>query len=61
MLFRSELMDYLTIDESFGVVASQFADPVMDKERFLALADEFRSPHLWARSDGEWVLKHQVA
>jgi len=59
--FEPELMEYLSIDESFGVAASQFSDPVMDKERFLALADEFRSPHLWERSDGEWVLKHQVA
>ncbi|MGA0922688.1 MAG: N-acetyl sugar amidotransferase, partial [Ilumatobacteraceae bacterium] len=59
--FEPELMEYLSIDESFGVAASQFSDPVMDKERFLTLADEFRSPHLWERSDGEWVLKHQVA
>jgi len=59
--FEPELMKYLTRDDSFGVAASLFPDPVMDKERFLSLADEFRSPHLWERSGGECILRHQVA
>lgn len=33
----------------------------MAPERFLALCDEFRSPHLWRKENGEWKLRHQVA
>ena len=33
----------------------------MDEAEFFAIADSFRSPHLWNLSDGEWVLRHQVA
>lgn len=29
-------------------------------ERFLALCDEFRSPHLWKNENGEWKLRRQV-
>ncbi len=33
----------------------------MDEAEFFAIADSFRSPHLWKQSDGEWILRHQVA
>lgn len=33
----------------------------MHPERFLELCNEFRSPHLWARENGEWRLRHQVS
>lgn len=29
-------------------------------DRFDALCDEFRSPHLWANENGQWKLRHQV-
>lgn len=29
-------------------------------EEFKALCDEFRSPHLWAKVNGEWKLRHTV-
>ncbi len=33
----------------------------MDREQFIAMADRFRSPHLWRRSEGgEWQLRHHV-
>jgi hypothetical protein len=32
----------------------------MKPERFFELADEFRSPHLWAKVNGEWRLRHTV-
>jgi N-acetyl sugar amidotransferase len=32
----------------------------MDIEHFMALCDKFRSPHLWAKVDGEWKLRHTV-
>lgn len=32
----------------------------MEPERFMELCDEFRSPHLWVKEDGEWKLRHTV-
>ena len=32
----------------------------MTPERFLALCEDFRSPHLWTRVDGKWRLRHTV-
>ena len=32
----------------------------MTVEEFFALADRFRSPHLWKKEAGEWKLRHQV-
>lgn len=32
----------------------------MTEEEFFAAADKFRSPHLWKKVDGKWVLRHQV-
>lgn len=29
-------------------------------EHFLKLCDEFRSPHLWIKVDGGWLLRHTV-
>jgi N-acetyl sugar amidotransferase len=43
--YFNEIMDYLD----------------MDPERFLELCDEFRSPHLWKKVDGQWRLRHTVA
>ena len=33
----------------------------MDPEYFLDLCELARSPHLWAKEDGEWKLKHLVS
>jgi hypothetical protein len=30
----------------------------MTREEFLAVADTFRSPHLWEVRDGEWKQRH---
>ncbi len=40
-----EVMDYLEIRP----------------ERFPELCDQFRSPHLWMREEGEWRLRHRVS
>lgn len=32
----------------------------MDEAEFFAIADGFRSPHLWKRMDAGWVLRHRV-
>lgn len=29
-------------------------------ERFFELCDEFRSPHLWKKENGEWKLRHPI-
>ena len=33
----------------------------MTKMEFWETVDQFRSPHLWERLEGEWQLKHQVS
>jgi len=48
-----------------GEFPEKYFDEVMDyleikRERFMELCDKFRSPHLWAKVDGEWKLRHQV-
>ena len=32
----------------------------LTEEQFHEVVDGFRSPHLWEKADGEWVLKHAV-
>ena len=60
--FEEDLMRYLSIDERLGSkVLSQFTNPVMTKELFLSLADDFRSPHLWQKLGDSWKLRHQVS
>ncbi len=33
----------------------------MEPEHFIELCDEFRSPHLWNKENGEWKLRYQVS
>lgn len=42
--YFNEIMDYIE----------------MKPERFFELCDQFRSPHLWAKANGEWKLRHTV-
>lgn len=38
----------------------EFLDYIdMSREEFLSTCDNFRSPHLWAVENGEWVLRHK--
>jgi N-acetyl sugar amidotransferase len=48
--FEKELFEYLSV--------SGF--PPVDREYLFALAEKFRSPHLWKKENGEWILKHAV-
>jgi N-acetyl sugar amidotransferase len=43
--YFNEIMEYLDIKP----------------ERFHELCDQFRSPHLWVKVNGEWKLRHNVA
>jgi hypothetical protein len=33
----------------------------MKPERFHQLCDQFRSPHLWKKEDGQWQLRHPLS
>lgn len=33
----------------------------MEPEYFLELCDRFRSPHLWQKENGKWLLRHRVS
>jgi hypothetical protein len=48
-----------------GEFPDRYFNEVMDyiemtPEKFHALADKARSPHLWEKSGGEWKLRHSV-
>jgi N-acetyl sugar amidotransferase len=59
--FIDELFSYLSLPEDEFPTASQmFENPIMDREYFGRLTDQFRSPHLWYFEDGEWKLRHAV-
>jgi N-acetyl sugar amidotransferase len=59
--FAEEIFKYLTIaPKEFPKASKMFKRPVMTREYFMELADQFRSPHLWQKSGGEWNLKHAV-
>jgi len=59
--FIDELLAYLSLPpDEYPEAARQFEQPVMDRTYFDNLADQFRSPHLWAHENGEWRLRHTV-
>lgn len=59
--FAEELFQYLSIPANeFPVASRMFEQPIMDRNYFMTLADQFRSPHLWKREDGAWKLRHTV-
>jgi N-acetyl sugar amidotransferase len=59
--FEEDLMRYLSVDPRLGEKClSNFKNPLMTKEIFQDLADEFRSPHLWKKTSNGWTLKHIV-
>ena len=59
--FEKEVFDYLSITEKeFGAVSGLFEQPIMDKELFDLITDQFRSPHIWQLVDGSWKLRATV-
>lgn len=57
--FDEEIMRYLSIGErEFPVASKAFQDPVMTVAGFKALADRFRSPHIWKKDGDTWALRH---
>jgi len=59
--FAEEIFQYLSINpKDFSEASRMFEQPIMDREYFTALADQFRSPHLWKQENGIWKLRHTV-
>jgi len=59
--FVDEIFRYLSIPEKeFPVAAKMFEQPIVDRDYFMTLADQFRSPHLWKCENGVWKLRHTV-
>lgn len=59
--FADEIFRYLSVPEKEFPKASQmFEEPILSRDYFMALADRFRSPHLWKWEDGKWALRHTV-
>lgn len=59
--FADEIFQYLSIpDTEFPEASRMFEQPVMTREYFTRLADQFRSPHLWRWEGGQWKLRHAV-
>lgn len=59
--FAEEIFRYLSITpEEFPEASRMFEEPVMTRDYFDALADTFRSPHLWKWEGNRWQLRHAV-
>lgn len=59
--FADEIFIYLSInDKDFPRASQMFEQPIMDIDYFKDLEDRFRSPHLWKRINGKWMLRHLI-
>jgi N-acetyl sugar amidotransferase len=59
--FIDEMFNYLSITPNEFPIASQmFENPIMDRDYFRLLTDNFRSPHLWFNDNGQWKLRSAV-
>lgn len=59
--FIEEMFSYLSLPEDeFPEASKMFEKPIMDREYFRLLTDQFRSPHLWYIEDGIWKLRHPI-
>jgi N-acetyl sugar amidotransferase len=59
--FADEIFRYLSLpDKEFPEASSMFEQPIMTREYFRALTDQFRSPHLWYNEGGAWHQRHAV-
>ncbi len=60
--FADQLFDYLSLSKKeFPKASEHLEHPKMTRETFMHLADQFRSPHLWKKENGEWKLRHRVS
>ena len=59
--WSEEIFKYLSInEEQFPKASKMFEQPIMDRDYFDHLTDQFRSPHLWKFVDNQWSLRKTV-
>lgn len=59
--FEKEIFQYLSLPEKeFPAASKMLKKPVVDRDYFMSLVDNFRSPHLWKKDSGSWKLRHTV-
>jgi N-acetyl sugar amidotransferase len=59
--FADEIFAYLSLPPAqFAAASRMFEQPIMDREYFRVLTDQFRSPHLWVYDGQQWKLRHAV-
>jgi N-acetyl sugar amidotransferase len=59
--FIEEMLAYLSLPEKeFPEASRMFEKPTMDRDYFEILTDQFRSPHIWYKEHGRWMLRHPV-
>ena len=59
--FEKELFEYLSLPKNDFLKASKnFEKPILNKEYFELLTDNFRSPHLWFFEKSNWKLRKKI-
>tara|TARA_Y100000590_G_scaffold457061_2_gene608878 strand:+ start:3948 stop:5270 length:1323 start_codon:yes stop_codon:yes gene_type:complete len=60
--FSKECLEYLSIDEEkFGKkISNLFEKPILDRNYFDQMADSFRSPHLWKKTNQGFELRKSI-
>jgi len=59
--FADEIFQYLSINKKeFPEASKMFEQPIIDRDYYAKLADNFRSPHLWKWEDNMWKLRHAI-
>ena len=60
--FMDELLAYLSLPENdFPKASNMFETPIMNREYFRLLTDQFRSPHLWYIENQVWKLRQSIS
>lgn len=59
--FADEIFKYLSIPANeFPEASKMFEQPILSREYYTNLTDNFRSPHLWKWEDNQWKLRNAV-
>tara|TARA_Y100000590_G_scaffold57391_1_gene60310 strand:+ start:10568 stop:11890 length:1323 start_codon:yes stop_codon:yes gene_type:complete len=59
--FAEEIFKYLSIPSSeFPIASKAFEEPIMTRDYFRKLCDNFRSPHIWKFEDNQWKLRYPI-
>ena len=60
--FMDELLAYLSLPvKDFPKASNMFETPIMNREYFRLLTDQFRSPHLWHIENQVWKLRQSIS